>query len=97
MGSQDWAQILLGKKSTPLVMKMSQANGQQKEYIQDLGIYASNTGCSIGFLASMIYSSLQGCYNLFKIRNLGLLSREVRPMVFKKLYSDKKSHRTPCI
>ena len=28
----------LGKKSTPMVKKMSQANGQQKEQIQDLGI-----------------------------------------------------------
>ena len=30
--------LLLGKKSTPMVLKMSQANGQQKEQIQDLGI-----------------------------------------------------------
>ena len=33
--------LLLGKKSTPMVIKMSQANGQQKEQIQDLVIYAS--------------------------------------------------------
>ena len=54
--------LLLGKKLTPMVIKTSNANGQQKEQIQDLGILASYTGCSMGFLASIIYSSLPGCY-----------------------------------
>ena len=65
--------LLLGKKSTPMVMKMSQAKGQQKEQIQDLGILASYTGCSMGFLASIIYSSLQGSYKK-------ILNKEFRNM-----------------
>ena len=32
---------------------MSQANGQQNEQIQDLGIKASYTGCSMGFLITV--------------------------------------------
>ena len=33
--------LLLGKKSTPMVIIMSKADGQQKEQIQDLVIEAS--------------------------------------------------------
>ena len=36
MGSQEGRKLLLGKKSTPMVKKMSQAKGHQKEQIQDL-------------------------------------------------------------
>ena len=52
----------LGKKSTPMVIIMSLAKGQQKEQIQELGFKDSYTRCFMGFLAPIINSSLEGCY-----------------------------------
>ena len=89
--------LLLGKKSTPMVINMSQEKGQQKNKSKIWGFRHHIQGVLWDFLLPSSTLAFQVVIIFFYIRNFGIWSREVRPKIFKMFNSDKNSHGTPCI